>query len=246
MNFLCRIALLPNLCEYFCHAAAPQSDAVAKHCEHFYDTVCLFIDGTLQQITHPQPRALAAQGLLSNLTLNLLQEAMFCYKKYHALKFQAIIAPCGIAVSAFGPVDGRRHDTTLLALSGVMEKLDGLVYNGIDYNIYGDKAYGMGPHFLIEYENAAPLSAEVCLNKSMATVRTCTSEWYYQCMKNTCQNLHHSEYQMAFKMHPANQYLCGILIMNILTYLNGNIISAFFNSGPPELDDYLHSAQWLK
>ena len=56
-----------------------------------------------------------------------------------------------------------------------MDKLDGLVCNGIDYNVYGDKAYGMGPHFLFDYENAAPLSAEAHLNKSMTMVRTCTS-----------------------------------------------------------------------
>ena len=104
---------------------------------------------------------MAELGLLGDITLSLLQEALFCYKKFHALKFQAIIAPCGIAVSAFGPVDGRRHDMTLLALSGVMNKVQGLISNGINYNIYGDKAYGMGLHFIIGSVNPAPNSAAV-------------------------------------------------------------------------------------
>ena len=80
---------------------------IAEHCDQFYDMVALFIDGTLQQIACSHPCALAVSGMLGDLTFNLLQEAMFCYKKYHALKFQAVIAPCGIAVSAFGPIDGR-------------------------------------------------------------------------------------------------------------------------------------------
>ena len=84
-----------------------QANAVAECCEQFHDTMVLFIDGTLQQIAHPHPHALAVSGMLGDLTLNLLQEAMFCYKKYHALKFQAVITPCGIAVSGFGPVDGQ-------------------------------------------------------------------------------------------------------------------------------------------
>lgn len=78
------------------------------------------------------------------------------YKKFHALKFQATISPCGIAVSAFAPVDGRRHDTTLLVLSNLMDEVDGLTFHGIDYHIYGDQAYGMANHFLVQEPNAAP------------------------------------------------------------------------------------------
>ena len=181
--------------------------------------------------------------LLGDLTLNLLQQAMFCYKKFHALKFQAIIAPCGIAVSAFGPVDGRTHDTTLLALSNLMDEVDGLTFNGIDYNVYGDQAYDMGNHFIVQEPNTAPGSAAAQLNTTMAVVRTCTSEWYYQIVKNTCQNLQHCVYQKALRTCPANQYLCTLLLTNMMTCLNCNIISAYFDCEPPKLTDYLHSAQ---
>ena len=69
-----------------------------------------------------------------------------------------------------------------------MEKIDGLNYHGIDCQIYGDKAYSMAQHFLVECPNAAPGSPEARLNKKMAVVRTCTSEWCYQVVKNTNQN----------------------------------------------------------
>lgn len=187
---------------------------------------------------------MAELGLLGDITLNLLQEVLFCYKKFHALKFQAIILPCSIAVSAFGLVHGCRHGTTLLALSGVMNKVQGLISNGINYNIYGNKAYGMGLHFIVESPNPAPNSAVVQLNTTMAVVRTCTSEWFYQIIKNNLQNLQHSNYQMAFQMLPATQYLVGIILINCFICLNSNIISAYFNCNPLELSEYLHATQW--
>jgi hypothetical protein len=63
----------------------------------------------------------------------------------------------------------------------------------------------MGPHFIVESPNPAPNSAVVWLNTTMAVVRTCTSEWFYQIIKNNLQNLWHSNYQMAFQTLPATQ-----------------------------------------
>ena len=125
-----------------------------------------------------------------------------------------------------------------------MDEVDGLTVNGIDYNIYGDQAYVMAHHFIVQEPNAAPESAVARLNTTMVTVRICTSEWYYQIVKNTCPSLRYCIYQKAFWMRPANQYLCALLLTNMKTCLNCNIISAYFDCEPSMLTEYLHSAQW--
>ena len=121
------------------------------------------------------------------------------YKRKNGLKFHAAICPAGISVHGFGPGDGRRHDTTVLAYSGIMEQVPLMVENSVVYYIYSNKAYKMAPNFMVEIPKPADGSAAACLNKLMANIRTCTSEWYYQVVNNYFQNLLHKDYQMILK-----------------------------------------------
>ena len=41
----------------------------------------------------------------------------------NALKFQSVAAPNGMIANLFGPVEGRRHDSALLAMSGLLNQL---------------------------------------------------------------------------------------------------------------------------
>ena len=59
-----------------------------------------FIDGTLRPMCRPKINQ---------------QEAYNGHKRCHGIKFQSIVAPNGLTAHLFGPFEGRRHDSAMLA-----------------------------------------------------------------------------------------------------------------------------------
>ena len=56
-----------------------------------------------------------------------------------------VTTPDGLIISMYGPIEGRRHDATLLAVSGILDQLALLPeLNGLI--MYGDPAYGCREH----------------------------------------------------------------------------------------------------
>ena len=68
-----------------------------------------FIDGTVRPICRPQKN----QRLVYN-----------GHKRVHAIKFQSVVALNGFIANFYGPVEGRRHDSALLAMSGLLPQLE--------------------------------------------------------------------------------------------------------------------------
>ena len=61
-----------------------------------------FVDGTVRPICRPKEH----------------QRAVYNgHKRAHAIKVQSVVAPNGLTASLFGPVEGRRHDNRILAMS---------------------------------------------------------------------------------------------------------------------------------
>ena len=69
------------------------------------------------------------------------------HKRVHALKFQAVAVPSGLIANFYGPLEGRRQETAILAMSGLLPQLEQYsVSPTVDILcIYGDPAY---PHTL--------------------------------------------------------------------------------------------------
>ena len=67
------------------------------------------------------------------------------HTRVHALKFQAVAARNGLIANFFGPVEGRRHTSALLAMSGLLNQLEERSFspNGNALCMYGDPTY---PH----------------------------------------------------------------------------------------------------
>ena len=67
------------------------------------------------------------------------------HKRVHALKFQSVVTPNGLIANLFGPVDGRRHDSAMLAMSHILPQLEqhSFSHTGQAMCIYCDPAY---PH----------------------------------------------------------------------------------------------------
>ena len=76
---------------------------------------------------------------------DLIKIKKFCIigiKKVHAIKVQSFVSPNGFVANLYGVVEGKRHDSGMLAMSG----LDALQrYSVSPYGhtlcIYGDPAY---------------------------------------------------------------------------------------------------------
>ena len=59
-----------------------------------------FVDGTVRPICRPRQN----------------QKSLYNgHKKVHAIKFQSIATPNGLVANLFGPVEGKRHDSGMLA-----------------------------------------------------------------------------------------------------------------------------------
>ena len=83
------------------------------------------MDGTVRPICRPKQH----------------QKAVFTgHKRVHALKFQSVVTPNGLIANLFGPVEGRRHDSAMLAM---LEQLEQHSFNldGQPLCIYRDPAY---------------------------------------------------------------------------------------------------------
>ena len=77
----------------------------------------------------------------------------------------------------FGPIEGRRHDTFMLAQSGLHEKLINITKpNGDLYVLYGDPAYGLTQNILAPFRGAHLTVQQMQFNKRMSKVRI-SVEW---------------------------------------------------------------------
>ena len=123
-----------------------------------------FIDGTLRPVCRPE----TGQRLLYS-----------GHKRVHGFKFQSVVAPNGLVANFFGPVEGSRHDSYMLALSGLLRTLEQHSFraDGSALCIYGDPAYPLSVHIQNAFKN--PASAEEdAFNTAMSSVRV-SVEWVF-------------------------------------------------------------------
>jgi len=184
-----------------------------------------FVDGTVRPICRP--------GRNQRLVYN-------GHKRVHALKFQSVVAPNGIIANLYGPVEGRRHDSAILAMSGLLPQLEQYSFSpaGQALCIYGDPAYPHRIHLQRPYERRGPLSEEEqVFNQSMSQVRV-SVEWVFGDIVNYFKFI---DFKKNLKIGLSSvgkiYYVCALL-RNALTCLHGSSTSTFFNVQPPDLTDY--------
>lgn len=118
-----------------------------------------FIDGTVRPVARP--------GEYQRVLFN-------GHKRVHAIKFQSVVAPNGLIVNLFGPVEGRRHDSGMLAMSGLLPMLEThcIAPTGQPLCLYGDPAYPLRVHLQGPFKGAALTAQQQLFNLSMSIVRT--------------------------------------------------------------------------
>lgn len=125
-----------------------------------------FIDGTVRPICRPkEDQRMACNG----------------HKRVHALKFQSIATPNGLITNLFGLVEGKRHDSGMLAMSGIMPQLIQMSFSptGQAMCIYGDQAYPQRIRVQCPFPHRNDLTpAEQAVNQSLSQVRE-SVEWVF-------------------------------------------------------------------
>ena len=208
--------LRPAQLEEFCNVI-PDKGAALDNCWGF-------IDGTVRPICRPGQMQ---RGLYNG------------NKKVHALKFQSVAAPNGLVANLYGPVEGKRHDSGMLAQSTLLQKLQQFSHdtNGRALCVYGDPAYPLRVHLQSPYKHARLTQQQQDFNRSMSQVRIAV-EWLFGDIVEWFKVLDFKKNLKVGLSAVGKMYTVFALLTNSRTCCYGNKASQFFNLQPPDLEHY--------
>ena len=188
------------------------------------DNVWGFIDGTVKACCRPSRH----QRVIYN-----------GHKRYHGLKYQSVTTSSGMIANLYGPVEGKRHDSAMLAMSGLLNQLQQYSHNqnGNVLCIYGDAAYPLRQYMQAPFGGANLTPQEHAFNRSMSQVRV-SVEWIFG---ETVNHFKFNDYKKNLKigLSPVGKiYRVSALLVNAHNCLYPNNTSQFFNLDPPTIDEY--------
>ena len=164
------------------------------------------------------------------------------HKRFHGLKFQSVVCPNGLIANLYGPVEGKRHDSSLLAESGLLEKLEMFSFapDGTPLCIYGDPAYPLRTHLQTGFTGAQLTADEERFNQKMSSVRV-SVEWVFG---DIIRHFAFVDFKKNLKVSLSpigKMYVVSAILQNVHTCLYGSTTSTFFGLDPPSLEDYITS-----
>ncbi|XP_072142310.1 uncharacterized protein [Dermacentor andersoni] len=209
--------------EKFSQVVSRKNSRVSVGVSPFTLTNCwAFINGTARAICRPsRDQKLYFSG----------------HKRFHALKYQAIMCPNGIICLLDGSYPGSKHDAGNFGISNVYSKLESLV-QGHNYCIHGDPAYPLRPLLLKPYGSVS-LTPEPCaFNKAMSSVRQAV-EWGFNKIAGLFAFVDFKKNQKLYLQNVPRIYEASALLANCHTCLYGAQVSHYFGLEPPDLEAYL-------
>ena len=98
----------------------------------------------------------------------------------HAIKFQSVVAPNGLVANLYGPAEGKRHDSGMLAMSGLLDALQRYSVSPYGHTlcIYGYPTYPLRPCFQTPFEGVVLTPNQQAWNKSIKEDRV-SVEWIF-------------------------------------------------------------------
>ena len=183
-----------------------------------------FVDGTVRPVCRP------GRGQ---------RQVYNGHKKIHALKFQSVVAPNGLIANLYGPVEGRRHDSAMLARSGLLPLLQqhSVGPNGNTLCIYGDPAYPLRPRLQRPFRGAHLTQLQREWNKAMSAARV-SVEWVFGDILNYYKFL---DFKKNLKIHLSavgKMYIVCAILHNARTCLYGSTTQNYFDCQPPHVSEY--------
>ena len=165
-----------------------------------------FIDGTVRGIARPQEN----------------QRVMYNgHKRIHSIKFQSVVIPNGLIANLHGPFEGKRHDSTMLQQTDILNELRRVAFhNGHPLCLYGDPAYPLGVHLQAPFKNIQLTPQMVLYNGAMSKVSVAVG-WLFGNITNYF-NFIDFKSQLQFNLSSMGKfYIVCALLGNALTCLYG-------------------------
>ena len=183
-----------------------------------------FVDGTVRPVSRPGKN----QRVLYN-----------GHKKVHAIKFQSLAVPNGLVANLYGPVEGKKHDSSMLAESGLYNKLEELHVppDGRILCIYGDSAYPHRPQLQGPFKGANVTQAQREWNTAMSRVRV-SVEWISGDIINYFKFVDFKKNLKVQLSAVGKMYIVCALLHNARCCLYGSMTSQYFGLNPPNISEY--------
>lgn len=162
----------------------------------------------------------------------------------HGYKFQGLVAPDGICVDLYGPVEGAHHDMYAWRKSRLGQLMDQLPLHqsGEQYFIFGDSAYqgAHAPHLITGIPRRFQLTRQANrFNRRMNQIRVMV-EWWFGRMKSMWKGIDYHKKLTVGQSPVGLHILAAGLLTNFRTCLDGrNQISDYFMLHPPPITDYI-------
>ena len=164
--------------------------------------------------------------------------------RLHGLKFQSVMAPNGSVVNLDGPWPGRRHESGMLAESGLLTALHTKMNNiGRTFRLYGDPAYPVAEYLEGPFRNGAQAVSQVeaDFNEAMASVRIAV-EWGFGEVVQQWAFVDYSKNLKVLWQPVGTFYSVATLLLNCRVCLgHGGKVSDFFGVAPPTIEQYLNN-----
>ena len=181
-----------------------------------------FIDGTVRPVCRP--------GVNQRVIYN-------GHKQVHSIKFQSVALPNGPVGHLYSLVEGRRHDSSMLASLQELQRFSNSPITGTPMCLYGDPAYRLRAHLQGPFRGAALTQDKKNYNTAMNGALTAV-EWVFGDIINYFKFLDFKKNLKIGLSAVEKMYIDCALIQNALTILYQSISSEYFGINPPPLDDY--------
>jgi hypothetical protein len=186
-----------------------------------YANVALFSDGTKRK----QHRA---------------RRTLFCgHKKFYCLGYLVTIGPDGMIVHLAGPFAGRKNDHMMQNESNLSGQLSvAQAGNALQFSTSSDKGLHLQPHVIPLLNNLHLNQAQIQANTRWSAMRV-TNENVIGLVPNTFRYLDLWKNQNGKRQPLGVFYIVCCFMRNVITCLDWNQCSAYFNCAPPTLQQYL-------
>ena len=141
----------------------------------------------------------------------------------------------------FGPIPASRHDSFMLAESGLLFQLSDMfpLEDGCTYCIYGDPAYPTNDYIFGGFRQPADGSSQQDFNKIMSEVRVCV-EWNFGEVTKYFKFIDFKQDMKIFLQPVAQYYVLACLFTNFRTILYGNNTQKYFECNTMSLEEYIN------
>lgn len=148
------------------------------------------------------------------------------------------MAPNGMLIDAWGPVSGRRHDSYLLRVSRLNERLAEVQPpDGQQMKVYGDAAYPLLSHVRRGFRGANLSDGEKAFNQANSKMRI-SIEWGFGKVISLFPFCDFRNNQELFLQPVARYYTNACLLTNAHTCLRGSQTGVYFDMTAPTLEEY--------